>query len=190
MSRLGIVQRLRTQWYRRQWTCANVEGVPRLIVPVLLAGAGSIRFGSEVTIGWEQSPGFLSGYTYIEARHPDSLVEIGERTHLNNGITLISEGPGISIGRRCLIGPGVHIYDSDFHALEASKRETEPPLRAAVTIGDEVFIGSGAMLLKGVRVGAGSVVGAGAVVTSDVPDGAVVAGSPARAVGSRPGVSL
>lgn len=103
-----------------------------------------------------------------------------EETHLNNGIVIISEGPGILIGKRCLIGPGVHIYDSDFHALRVAGRASEEPRRAQVVIEDDVFIGSGAMILKGVRLGAGCVVGAGAVVAANVAAGLIVAGTPAR----------
>jgi maltose O-acetyltransferase len=176
------VRRLRIAWYRRLWTCAEVQGSPCLHAPAVLAGAGSIHFQSEVILGWKQSPGFLAGYSYIEARHPGSAVTFGERSHLNNGVTIINEGSGISIGRRCLIGPGVHIYDSDFHALEAGLRATALPRRASVEIADDVFVGSNAIILKGVRIGAGSVVGAGAVVVADVPAGAIVAGNPARVV--------
>jgi len=50
--------------------------------------------------------------------------------------------------------------------------------------GDDVFIGMGAMVLKGVAIGPGAVVGAGSVVTSDVEAGAIVAGCPARVIGS------
>jgi len=74
----------------------------------------------------------------------------------------------------------VHIYDSDFHALDAAERETAEPRTAQVTIGDDVFIGSNAIVLKGVSIGAGGVVGAGAVVGADVPARAIVAGNPAR----------
>jgi acetyltransferase-like isoleucine patch superfamily enzyme len=184
MNQIEFVQRLRIAWYRRQWTCADVVGVPQLVVPVMLAGAGRVRFESEVTIGWQHSPGFLAGYTYIEARHAGSVVEVGEHTHLNNGVVLISEGPGILIGKRVLIGLGVHMYDSDFHPLDPAKRQTEEPQRGLTVIEDEVFIGSNAIILKGVRVGAGSVVGAGAVVMRDVPAGTTVVGNPARPVGS------
>jgi acetyltransferase-like isoleucine patch superfamily enzyme len=176
------VQGLRIAWYRRFWTCAEVQGAPILRAPAVLAGAGGIHFGAEVTLGWRHSPGFLAGYTYLEAREPGGLVTFGERCHLNNGVTIISEASGISIGKRCLIGPGVHIYDSDFHALDAGERATALPLRAPVTIADDVFVGSNAIILKGATIGAGCVVGAGAVVGADVPAGAIVAGNPARVV--------
>ena len=149
----------------------------------MLAGAGSIRFDRRVTLGWMQSPGYQAGSIYIEARHPDGVVALGAQTHLNNDVALISEGPGIQIGQRCFIGYGVHVYDSDFHAVSAvDRRSNQPSPAAAVVIGDDVFIGSAAIILKGVHVGPGAVIGAGAVVTHDVPAGAVVAGNPARMV--------
>jgi acetyltransferase-like isoleucine patch superfamily enzyme len=175
-------QVLRIAWYRSQWTCAQIEGTPRLVAPVVLAGAGMISFGSDVTLGIAQSPGFLSGYCYIEARRPDSTVRIGDQTCVNNGVAIISEGRSITIGRRCLMGPGVQIYDSDFHALDVAGRLTGQPRMAEVVIEDDVFIGAYATVLKGVTVGAGSVIGAGAVVVEDVPENAIVAGNPAREI--------
>jgi acetyltransferase-like isoleucine patch superfamily enzyme len=180
--RAHLIQRLRIAGFRRRWTCAQVAGTPELRMPVILAGQGRIAFGARVVFGWEQSPGFLSGYSYVEARNPGSEVTFGDETHLNNGVTFASEGPGIAVGRRCLIGTGVHVYDSDFHSLDASRRHDTPPRMARVEIGDDVFIGTNALVLKGVTVGAGSVVAAGAVVVGDVPPGAVVAGNPAQVV--------
>jgi maltose O-acetyltransferase len=181
MRTVDALQAIRNAWYRRLWSCARLEGSPHLVAPALLAGAGRISFLGDVTFGWEHGPGFLAGYTYVEARHPKSLVSFGDGTHLNNGVTIVSEGPGIALGQRCVVGPGVHIYDSDFHALAAAERNTAMPQTAAVRIADDVFIGSGAIILKGVTVGAGSVVGAGAVVSANVPERAIVAGNPARA---------
>ena len=176
------LQRLRIAWFRRQWTCATVIGRPRLHAPVLLAGSGTIRFDGKVDLGWRHSPGYLSGYTYIEARSPASHVVVGEGTHCNNGVRVVSQGPGIVLGRRCLVGPGVEVYDSDFHPLVAADRALQDPAMAAVEIGDDVFLATRAIVLKGVTIGAGSVVAAGAVVVSDVPAGVVVAGNPARVV--------
>lgn len=183
MRSVEALQRLRLAWYRRQWTCAEVHGAPTLVSPAILAGAGRILFDGRVTLGWELSPGFLNGYTYIEARYQGSSVAIGAGTHINNGATIVSEGPGITLGRRCLVGLGVHIYDSDFHPLKADARDSEPPRRAAVEIADDVFIGTNAMILKGTKLGEGSVVGAGAIVAGDVAAGTIVAGNPARVVG-------
>jgi len=179
----GVAQRVRIAWYRRQWSCAQVQGRPRLRAPAVLAGEGVIRFDGVVTLGWHLGPWFLAGYSYIEARGPRSRVVLGDGTHLNNGVCLVSDGPGITIGERCLFGPGVHVYDSDFHPLSAVARGSELARSGAVDIGDDVFVGTGAIILRGVTIGAGSVVGAGAVVVADVGPEKVVAGNPARTVG-------
>jgi acetyltransferase-like isoleucine patch superfamily enzyme len=176
------LQRLRVAWYRRRWTCDVIHGQPILHAPALLAGEGTITFEADVNIGWQQGPAFLCGYSYFEAREPAARITFGRQTHLNNGVTIVSVGPGIEVGARCLIGPGVHIYDSDFHPLNAASRSTALPEMAAVRIGDDVFLGTNAIILKGVTVGNGSVVGAGAVVSSDVEPGAIVAGNPAHVV--------
>jgi maltose O-acetyltransferase len=180
--RRDLIQTLRIAWYRRRWTCERIEGEPQLRAPAVLAGKGSIAFGEHVILGWEQSAGYLSGYTYVEARNPESRIAFGDQTHLNNGVMVVSEGPGISIGRRCLFGPGVHVYDSDFHPLAASERQGAPAAMARVEIGDDVFLGTNALILKGVTLGDGCVVGAGSVVVADVPPGAVVGGNPARVI--------
>jgi maltose O-acetyltransferase len=177
-----LAQRARIAWYRRHWSCARVQGRPLLWAPAVLAGDGLIGFEGVVTLGWPGGPGFLAGYSYIEARAAYSSITFGDGTHLNNGVCLVSDGPGIALGKRCLVGPGVHVYDSDFHPLSAAARGTEHARSAAVDIGDDVFVGTGAIILRGVTIGGGSVIGAGAVVIADVAPHTVVAGNPARTV--------
>lgn len=91
----------------------------------------------------------------------------------------------IKIGHRVLVGSGALIVDSDLHPQDKMLRQREPWNKGAcapIVIGDDVFIGTRAIILKGVTIGPGAIVGAGAVVTQDVPAGAVVAGNPARVV--------
>lgn len=80
----------------------------------------------------------------------------------------------VVIGRGCSIAWDVLIMDSDFHSINGGS-DTAP-----VTIGDHVWIGAGATILKGVTVGDGAIIAAGAVVTRDVPANASAAGVPAR----------
>jgi maltose O-acetyltransferase len=117
---------------------------------------------------------------HLEARSRDSRIVIGPSTVVNNGAVFISAGPGIQIGQDVLIGPGVHIYDSDFHPLDYALRGVQLPRRGAVDIGDGCFIGARATICKGVRIGSNAVVGAGSVVSSDVPADGIVGGAPAR----------
>ncbi|HEY5106459.1 MAG TPA: acyltransferase [Caulobacteraceae bacterium] len=129
------------------------------------------------------SPSFFSTYAYIEARNADASITIGDGTSMNNNFCAVAEHTRITIGKDCLIGANVEIYDSDFHGVRVAERHTSLPERArAVIIGDHVFIGSNVKILKGVTIGDGAVIGHGSLVTGDVAGGTVAAGVPARAI--------
>lgn len=149
--------------------------------PVLAVGRGSVAVDGS-RLGFWPSPFLFDGCIHLEARSVQSSVEIGPGTTINNGAVIISDGPGIVIGRDCLIGPGVQVFDTDFHTLDQSSR-SRPPSSGAVSVGDRVFIGSGVIVCKGVTIGVGSVIGAGSVVTSDVPPRSIAAGNPCRVIG-------
>jgi acetyltransferase-like isoleucine patch superfamily enzyme len=104
--------------------------------------------------------------------------------------TVICAAKSVTLGKRCLVGADVMIFDTDFHNHPAAGRRHAVPdwdaISAPVTIGDDVFIGARATICKGVTIGNGSIVGAGSVVVSDVPPLTVVAGSPARVVSGVP----
>jgi acetyltransferase-like isoleucine patch superfamily enzyme len=168
--------------YRALSTCPNVSGSPILRQPVLFVGDGSIVLGREVEFGWPTSALFYTGYCHIEASKPGSVVEFGHGVEVNNNAFIKSEGPGIRIGARALLGSGVTIYDSDFHDLRPNRRREGRPRMAPVELGEDVFVGDGVKILKGVSIGAHSVIGAGSVVTSSIPAGVIVAGNPARVI--------
>jgi acetyltransferase-like isoleucine patch superfamily enzyme len=86
------------------------------------------------------------------------------------------------IGRNCVIAPNAVILTHDASYLPTTGRYRIAP----VEIGDRVFIGYGAVIMPGIRVGSDSVIAAGAVVTRDVPNNSVAAGVPARIIGSWP----
>ena len=83
----------------------------------------------------------------------------------------------VRFGEGVYIAPHVVIRDSDFHTIDPSK-----PTAASIVIGDHVWIGEGAMILKGVSIGDGAVIAAGAVVTRDVPAHTLVGGVPAKTI--------
>ena len=116
---------------------------------------------------------------------------IGDFTLLNGALIMAEER--IEIGSHCLISWNVGIADSDFHPLAPAQRlidakalapfyEHRPPrpllATAPVVISDNVWIGMGAVILKGVTIGENSVVAAGSIVTKSVPANVVVAGNP------------
>jgi maltose O-acetyltransferase len=183
MKRSELAQLPRIWKYRALSTCGRVSG-PRPIVhqPLLLLGPGAIELGDGVEFGWTTSPLFYTGYCHLEVCTPEARIVLGDGVQLNNNGYLKSEGPGIRIGARGLLGSGVKILDSDFHELAPERRRGGTPRMGEVVLEDDVFVGEGAMILKGVTIGAGSVIGANSVVTSSVPAGVIAAGNPARVV--------
>jgi acetyltransferase-like isoleucine patch superfamily enzyme len=119
---------------------------------------------------------------------PGAKIEIGEDAGIS-GSSLVA-AVSVLIGARVLIGAGARIFDTDFHPLTAKNRRYESDWTkipaAPVVIEDDVFIGTGAIVCKGVTIGKGSIVAAGAVVVKDVPPMTIVGGNPAKPIGNVP----
>jgi len=109
---------------------------------------------------------------------PGGELEIGDGVFINSGVS-ISASSIVRIGDRCQIGPRVLIMDNDFHTTGDPLRR---PASKPIVLEDMVWVGAGAIILKGVRIGRGASVGAGSVVTHNVLAGQVVAGAPARPI--------
>lgn len=96
----------------------------------------------------------------------------------------ISAVRSIHIGNDVLIGSGAIISDSDAHPIDPQERLRGGGGKSCpICIGDNVFIGARAIILKGVTIGEGSVIGAGAVVTKDIPPFSIAVGNPVRVIG-------
>ena len=87
----------------------------------------------------------------------------------------------VRIGSNVMMGPKVQIYTAH-HPFEPEARRTLVEVASPVTVEDDVWIGGGAIICPGVRVGAGSTIGAGSVVTRDIPARVVAAGNPCRVI--------
>ena len=174
-------QRLRILKFRMLSDCAHVEGTPNIQQPVQLVGQGTIRFNGKVTLGWFPAAFFLSGYTYMEARSSSSIIQIEDGVAMNNNVTIVSDGPGIFIGKGSMLGTHCEIIDSDFHDLHPDRRKDGVAKTGKVEIGENVLIGSNVKILKGVRIGKNAVIANGSVVTRSIPENAMAFGNPARA---------
>lgn len=120
---------------------------------------------------------------YIEA--PLTLdygcnVHVGEDFYANFNWTVLDTCP-VTIGKNAMLGPNVQFYTA-LHPLNAQERIAGPEYGAPITIGDNVWIGGGALILAGVTLGDNVVVGAGSVVTKSFGDNVVIAGNPARII--------
>lgn len=107
-----------------------------------------------------------------------SHITLGAKVYFNFNCVILDVAP-VRIGSHVLFGPGVQVYTA-LHPLEAEARRSGIESGAAVTIADDVWIGGGAIVCPGVRIGARAVIGAGSVVTRDVPPDVFAAGNPCR----------
>lgn len=109
--------------------------------------------------------------------------QIGPGTWIG-AFCVVDGSGGLVIGEGCDVASGAQIYTHASALRCVSGRTYDVVDRAPVTIGDRVFVGANAVVQMGVTIGDESIVAAGAVVTRDVPARTVVAGNPAKQVGS------
>ncbi len=160
-----------------------------------------MRFGTSLSLGGKN----LFGYGRLSIKNSDVLklgtdnviddgfdfeinkgyLEFGSRNYINRNVKIVCFDQ-ITIGDDCLIADSVHFYDHNHSLSDLSK-----PIRSQgystkpIKVGNNVWIGAKATVLKGVTIGDNAVVGANAVVTRDVPANAIAVGNPASVVKMR-----
>ncbi len=141
---------------------------------VEIAPRGRVEFGRFVWIGDDS-----------KVRCHEGVVEIGEKTVIGQECT-ISAYRRVRIGEQCVIADRAMFIDFDHGVVEVERPIRQQGIyKRDVEVGSNVWIGYGACVLRGVRVGDNSIVGTNSVVTRDVPANAVVAGIPARIIRMR-----
>ena len=127
-------------------------------------------FGSGGESVWMQPPFFCDYGTNIS---------LGDRVFFNFNCVVLDVCP-VRIGSYSMFGPGVQIL-TPMHPFDAALRRQQE-FAKPVVIGDDVWVGGGALILPGVRIGSRVVIGAGSVVSRDVPDDTFAAGNPCRVI--------
>jgi acetyltransferase-like isoleucine patch superfamily enzyme len=139
-----------------------------------IARRGRVLFGGFVWIG-----------DGTKIRCHEGVVEIGAKTVLGQECT-ISAYQRVRIGEQCVIADRAMFIDFDHGVVEVERPIRKQGIyKRDVEVGSNVWVGYGACILRGVRVGDNSIVGTNSVVTKDVPANAVVAGIPARVIRMR-----
>jgi acetyltransferase-like isoleucine patch superfamily enzyme len=175
------------------------------------AGRGTI-IGPSVTVRCPRQISlgdnvFVDGQAVLDAKGPGSRIEIGDSVLVGSNTVFSCASASIVVGHDVSVGPHCYIRASkgsvrlgsyvtigaqtviisgnpDYKRLDIPMMKQQGQAEG-VTIGDDVWIGVGARVVDGVQIGEGCVIGAGAVVVKDVPDYAIVAGVPAKVIGSR-----
>lgn len=127
-------------------------------------------FGRQ-TDAWLQPP-FFCDY--------GSNIHLGSKVFFNFNCVVLDVAP-VSIGNHTLFGPSVQIYTA-IHPLDAGARRRGLEAGKPITVGDDVWVGGGAILCPGVTIGDRSVIGAGSVVTRSIPADVFAAGNPCRVI--------
>mgnify|MGYP001767982109 CR=1 FL=1 len=114
-------------------------------------------------------------------------ISVGDDVSISSGAMFSATSSSISIGNKVMFGPNVTIMAGDHNTSQIGRfmydiQEKRPCDDLPVIIEDDVWIGTGAIILKGVHIGRGSIVAAGALVICDVPPYSIVGGLPARKI--------
>ena len=163
----SLVAVARAQWCLRRAT--ERGDLPRVVGRLRVRNRGTLVVGRRFRADGSPLP------TKIEV-WPGARLVIGDHAFLNYGVDVVAT-TSVTIGDGVRVAPLVSIVDDAMHDTAPGERRRGP-----ITIGDDVWLGRGAVVLPGVSVGDHAVVAAGSVVTRDVPARTLVAGVPARAV--------
>lgn len=143
---------------------------------------GIIQIGKNCLIGRSRK-NYHAGmpyYTTLFVDVPDAYISIGNNSRINGAY--IHAQKGIVIGEKCLIATGVNIIDSNGHELYSMDRTIGRDKPESIIIGNNVWIGLNATILKGTIIGDNSVVSAGSVVKGVFPKNSLIQGNPAKIV--------
>ncbi|WP_272509032.1 sugar O-acetyltransferase [Clostridium ganghwense] len=107
-------------------------------------------------------------------------IKIGENFYANHGCIILDVNE-VKIGNNVLLAPGVKISTAT-HPIDPVERAKGNEYALPIEIGDNVWIGAGAIIVPGVKIGANTVIGAGSVVTKDIPENVVAVGNPCKVI--------
>lgn len=147
--------------YGKRYESSVIERISNR-TSVTLFGKGSLKLGRNIE---------LAPYVDIQV-HGSGQISIGERTYMNRYCMISCQGQ-VNIGSNCMFGPGVKIFDNN-HRFAKDKGVSSELKIGKVIIGNNCWIASDAVILKGARIGDNSVIGAGCIIDGIVPPNSLV----------------
>lgn len=161
--------------------CGSLKALGRPRINVSLGGKATIGNNFYIRTGQAYTEVGSLGSRILVG--PKGILKIGNNVGMSNA-TIVADC-SVTIGDHVMIGGGVQIFDTNFHstdpAIRTSGHETRDDVKTApVVIGNHVFIGTNAIICKGVTLGDNAIVAAGSVVVKSIPAGEVWGGNPAK----------
>lgn len=169
-----FISTIRVWWQR-------IRGVHISPGTVLFSRVNLLRYPKNIRIGAQV---VIKSDVHVCPCNQNAIVDIGSRTSLGF-YTFIYASAGVKIGDDCMIAPFVYIVDSDHGNRKGVPMNRQPNAAKPISIGNDVWIGSHAVILAGVNISDGAIIAAGAVVKDDIPPNTIVGGVPARILGER-----
>ena len=176
-------------WLKKVWIveptmralCTSVGKRLRIERIPYMRSRGRIVIGDDVYISGK------IGISFNTSLGLSPEFRVGNHTFIGHQCSF-SVAKGITIGNHCLIAGGTSFFDNDGHPVDANKRRdnerVNPTDVQPILIGNDVWIGAGCKILKGVHIGDRAIIGTASVVTKDVPLDTIAAGNPAKIIGN------
>ena len=171
-------------WNLRLNLNANVETSHRIQIkkkPIIDVRKGAkLRIGANVTLNSNNQSYHVNMFAPVKifAKLPGSFIQIGDNTRIHG--SCIHAQKSVSIGKNCLIAANCQIMDGSGHELQTSKRLDVSTRARAIVIEDNVWLGTGVIVLPGTLIKRGSVISAGSVVSGTIEENSLMVGNPAR----------
>lgn len=167
---------------------AIIDAAGRLDLPrTTIVEPGSVIFiGPDAEISFGEMNTLYAGCVFRLAR---GYIRTGNRVSFGPGCLIYETRAGLTIGDDCLIAGGVKLCGVQHGFQGRGPMRDQPTRELPITIGDDVWLGMGVIVMPGVSIGSHTVVGAGSVVTKDLPSDVIAHGTPARVVSARAGAT-
>lgn len=163
--------------------CKSLKALGRAKINVSLGGKANIGNNFYIRTGQAYTEVGSLGSRILVGPH--GVLKIGNNVGMSNA-TIVSD-MSVTIGNNVMIGGGVQMFDTNFHATDPSIRTSghenrDDVKKAPIVIGNNVFIGTNCIICKGVTIGDDAIIAAGSVVVKSVPAGEVWGGNPAKQI--------
>lgn len=175
----NLLFHFKIKWFKENLHVA--KGVRINVWPsIVLHQKASIFLGENVILNSSNRTYHVNMFTRVKLMcdKPNASISVGNNTRIHG--SCIHAFEKIEIGENCLIAANCQIFDSNGHSTKISLRHSNQGNSKPIKIGNNVWIGTGCVILPGTMIGNGSIIAAGSVVLGEIPEHTIFGGNPAK----------